>query len=67
MPNWRPIRCPVCGLLHEQPDAAEKVEYCRTLVELEAYGYLHALSTYNISEREFRVLSGFLPELSESR
>ncbi len=66
MPDWRPIRCPVCGLLHEQPEAAEKVEYCEALRELEAYGHLHAIRTYNISRREYAVLSGF-PELSERK
>lgn len=66
MPNWRPIRCPVCDLLHEQPNAAEAVEYCETLRELEAYGQLHLIRTYNISRREYDVLSGF-PELSETR
>lgn len=59
-----PIRCHVCGLLHEQPDAEDKVEYCEALVELEAYGQLHLMRSYNISKREYVVLSGF-PELSE--
>jgi len=62
--SWQPIRCHVCGLLHEQPLAAEAVEYCEFLKELEAYGELDKIRTWNISRREYAVLSGF-PELSE--
>ena len=64
MANWLPIRCPVCGVLHEQPDAAEKVAYCQALRDLEDYAHLHMIRTYNISRREFAVLGGF-PELSQ--
>lgn len=66
MNSWRPIRCHVCGLLHEQPEAAEKVEYCQALMEFEAYDRIQAIREYRISRREYAVLSGF-PELSESR
>ncbi len=64
MTDWRPIKCPACGVWHEQPAAHEMVSSCIYVLQ---YGGQKPMLEYHnrpMSGRERDLLAGF-DKLSE--